>query len=302
MLLTISLSNFMKGECTMSFLNACSFIFNSVNSTDYGVIIAWIDSAIDTSINGLNRQINKSTKITRVKNNIYGTEQTESISFTICIVKPNGTEISRQESININHWLTSSSLPQILKFNDRDSYSLHYYAICTNIKDIVIGGRLVGKELKFETNSSYAFSRKQEKVFEVDDSLVFSLNNSSDTYNGIYYPTITIMTQSDKIIIENMTDKKSLTIYTTNIPLNEEGYKIIFLNSEDMKILDKDKKLLPANKLGWDETYSSYISSIDKYTETIYWPRLLSGMNEIKIIGTCIFKISYEFPRKAGCL
>ncbi len=286
----------------MSFLNACSFIFNGLNSTDYGVIIAWVDSAIDTSINGLNRQINKSTKVTRVKNNIYGTEPTESISFTICIVKPNGTEISRQESININHWLTSSSLPQVLKFNDRDSYSLHYYAICTNIKDIVIGGRLVGKELKFETNSSYAFSRKQEKVFEVDDSLVFSLNNSSDTYNGIYYPTITIMTQSDMIIIENMTDKKSLTIHTTNIPLNEEGYKIIFLNSEDMKILDKDKKLLPANKLGWDETYSSYISSIDKYTETIYWPRLLSGMNEIKIIGTCIFKISYEFPRKAGCL
>lgn len=286
----------------MSFLNSCSFIFNGINSTDYGVIIAWVNSDIDVTNNGLNRQINKSVKVNRLKNNIYDVENADPITFTINIVKPTGEEITRPESIKINWWLTSSSLPQVLKFNDYDGYDLHYYAVCTNIKDIVVDGHLVGKELEFETNSSYAFSKKQEKIFEVNDSLVFSLNNSSNTHNGIYYPTIIIKTQSNEIIIENITDKKSVTLSTNNIPLNDEGYKMLILNSEDMKALDKDGKLLPVNKLGWDETYSSYVSSINKSIETIYWPRLLSGINEIKVYGTCTFQIVYEFPRKAGCL
>lgn len=286
----------------MSLLNSCSFIFNGINSMDYGVIISWINSTIDVASNGLNRQIRKSIKANRTKENIYEVETTDPIAFTMCVVKPTGAEISRQESIKINQWLTFSSLPQILKFNDPDSYDLHYYAICTNIKDIVIGGHLVGKEIKFETNSSYAFSKWQEKIFDVVDSFIFSLSNSSDTHNGIYYPIISIMTQSDTIIIENITDKRSVTIDTKHIQQNEDGYRTIILNSGDMKVLDKDKKLIPANKLGWDETYSSYVSSIDKYINSIYWPRLLNGINEIKITGTCIFKISYEFPRKAGCL
>lgn len=286
----------------MSFMNSCSFIFNSINSADYGVIIAWVNSDIDVSNNGLNRQIKKSSKITRFKDNIYDTENAEPIAFTVSIIKPTNEEISRQESIRINQWLTSSPLPQILKFNNQDGCDLHYYAVCTNIKDIVIGGHLIGKELKFETNSSYAFLRRQEKIFEVCGSLVFSLNNSSDTHNGIYYPTVTIATQSNKIIVENITDNKSVTLSTENISSNDEGYKMITLNSENMTILDKNGNLLPANKLGWNETYSSYVSSIDKYIETIYWLRLLSGINEIKVDGTCTFKIAYEFPRKAGCL
>lgn len=287
----------------MSFLDAKSFVFNGISSEDYNVVIAWVDSEPDVSTSGLNREIQKSTtsKI-KVKDNIYGSDNTEPISFTFSIVRIDGSEITREESIRINQWLTSSPLPQLLQFNDYDSYMLHYYAVCTQIKDTVIGGRLIGKELTFETNSSFAFAKNVSKTFDVTDSLNFYLNNLSDTYNGIYYPTITISTKSDNIIIENITDKKSVTLNMTNIASDDNGNKILKLNCSNMTIVDKDDKLVYANDIGWNTEYKSYVSSVGSYMNNIYWVRLLKGMNEFKITGSCTFTIECEFPRKAGCL
>lgn len=287
----------------MSFLTAKSFVFNGINSEDYNVVIAWVDSEPDVSTGGLNREIQKSTtsKI-KVKDNIYGSDNTEPISFAFSIVRIDGTEITREESIRINQWLTSSPLPQLLQFNDYDSYMLHYYAVCTQIKDTVIGGRLIGKELTFETNSSFAFAKNISKTFDVTDTLNFYLNNLSDTYNGIYYPTITIVTKSDSIVIENITDEKSATFDMTNIVSDDNGDKILKLNCSNMTIVDKDGKLVYANDIGWNTEYKSYVSSVDSYMNNIYWVRLLKGMNEFKITGSCTFTIECEFPRKAGCL
>ena len=192
----------------MSFITAKSFVFNGINSSDYNVVIGWVDSDINVSENGLNRELRKTTNQTRTTANIYGAENTNVISFEFDIVRIDGKEITRTQSILINQWLTASPLPQLLKFNDNDGYAIHYYAVCTQIEDIVIGGRLVGKNLKFETNSSFAFAEKTLKNFEINDTLNFHVNNSADTYNGIFYPTITISTQADSIIIENITDKK----------------------------------------------------------------------------------------------
>ena len=286
----------------MSFITAKSFVFNGINSNDYNVVIGWVDSDINVSENGLNRELRKTTNQTRTTANIYGAENTNVISFEFDIVRIDGEEITRTQSIMINQWLTASPLPQLLKFNDNDGYVLHYYAVCTQIEDIVIGGRLVGKKLKFETNSSFAFAEKNLKNFNIDGALNFHVNNFADTYNGIFYPTITILTLVDSIIIENITDKKSVTIDTTKLIAGSDGYKYIKFDSNNMAALDKNNKLIPISQLGWCENYKSYVSSINGYMDNIYWFRLLKGMNEIKVVGSCKFTMEYEFPRKAGCL
>ena len=57
----------------MSFITSCSFIFNGINSSDYDVTIGWLDSEIDVSTNGLNREIKKSsTSKIKLKNNFTG--------------------------------------------------------------------------------------------------------------------------------------------------------------------------------------------------------------------------------------
>lgn len=287
----------------MSFITAKSFVFNGVNSEDFDVIIGWIDSEPDTSTNGLNREIHKSEKNKiKVKDNIYGTNTSEPISFHFSIVRINNKEITRPESIRINQWLTSSPLPQLLKFNDCDSYMLHYYAICTQITDIVIGGKLIGKEIIFDTNSPYAFMEKITKRFDITNTQTFYINNTADTYDGSYYPTITISTTSDCIIIENVTDKKSVTLDMTNIVEDADGHKIITMNCTNMTIVDANNKLVYASDIGWNVDYQSYVSTTDSYISNLYWLRLLNGMNEIKVTGSCNFKIECEFPRKAGCL
>lgn len=288
----------------MSFLTANSFVFNGKSSEDFNVIISWINSDIDVSTNGLNREIVKNTTgNTNLKDTIYGSENADRITFSFCIVKPDGSELTRPESIMINQWLTSSPLPQLLKFNDKDSYMLHYYAVCTQIKDVIVGGCFVGKELKFETNSAFAFMDKTEKSYDITtDEQTLYLNNPSDANNGIYYPSITISTASEEIIIENATDRKSVTLNTVNIPADAEGNKVLKLDCSKMAVLDANEKLIPASLLGWDENYQSHVSSTGESITNIYWVRLLKGINELKIIGTCSLKIECEFPRKAGCL
>lgn len=265
-------------------------------------MIAWIgNSDADISENGLNLSLQKTGNKLNRKTNTYGV-QSENIVLNFSVVKKDCSEITRLQSIQINEWLTSSSTSQVLAFNDSDSYPLHYYAVCTQIEDIIVGGKLVGKQLKFETNSPFAFSEKMIKHIEVTNSRQISINNTSNANNNIIYPKITILTTSPTIIIENKTDKKSVTITTDSLDSGSDGNKHIKIDSYNMTVTDKLNKLIPAYKIGWNETYKSHVSAIDDYIMNIYWIRFLRGKNEILISGNCKMTIEYESPRKAGCL
>lgn len=286
----------------MSFLSANSFVFNGENSDDYNLTIAWIGSPdIDTSENGLNLSLEKTKNKLNNTTNTYGI-QSENIVINFSITKKDYTEITRLESIQINEWLTTSPTPKYLAFNDDDSYPLHYYAVCTQIEDIIVGGKLVGKELRFETNSPFAFSKKVEKKINIINDQIIHINNTSNAHNNIIYPTVMISALSSKIVIENKTDKKSVTIDTTILSAESDGSKYIKLDSYHMSVTDKNNRLLPVYKLGWNNDYKSYVSTVNDYMTNIYWLRFIKGRNEIKITGDCKVTIEYEFPRKAGCL
>lgn len=286
----------------MSFLTANSFVFNKENSDDYNLTIAWIDSPdIDVLENGLNLSLEKTKNKSNNTTNTYGI-QSENIVINFSVTKKDFTEITRLESIQINEWLTSSSTPKILSFNDNDSYPLHYYAVCTQIDDVIVGGRLVGKKLRFETNSPFAFSKKVEKKIDIVNSHIIRINNTSNANNNIIYPKIILSASSSIVVIENTTDKKSVTINTSNILAESDGTKYIKLDSYNMCATDKNNRLIPLNKLGWDISYKSYVFAISDYITNIYWVRFIKGINEIKITGNCKITIEYECPRKAGCL
>ena len=137
----------------MSLLTAKGFIFDGKNSDDFNLMIAWVgNSDVDISENGLNLSLQKTNNKLNQKTNIYGV-QSENIVINFSIIKKDCSEITRLESIQINEWLTSSSTSQFLAFNDRDSYPLHYYAVCTQIEDVIVGGKLVGKEFKKRTTT-----------------------------------------------------------------------------------------------------------------------------------------------------
>lgn len=145
-----------------------------------------------------------------------------------------------------------------------------------------------------------------EKIYKkisVNSEHTLKIHNLADTITGIYYPTFHIVsTSNNDIVIENISDHKSVTINLSDIESDNSGKKELWIDSEKMKVTDKNKNLIPLLKLGWDDDYTSYISSINDYVKKIYWFRLIKGINQVKVTGECEIIFTFEFPRKVGCL
>lgn len=290
----------------MSFLDADSFIFDSQSSDSYNLMMCWINDTADISANGLRRTIDSgSVNHVRLKTNNYGVSFEGNIEFSFYIIKKDETPFTRQESIAVNRWLTGPTVPRALYFNDNAIPSLHYYAVCTEIEDKVFLEHHA-KRLVLKTNSPFGFTDPVEKRFLVTGAEIFSMDNIADTVNGIFYPRILLSAKSaDAIVIENVSDQKSVTLsIPETFPTDSLGNRTLLIDSAQMKLLDVNNgsRLVPFHEVGWTTQYSSYVSSIDKYMESIYWFRLIQGTNTIKITGDCKADFIFEFPRKAGCL
>ena len=290
----------------MSFLDADSFIFDSQSSDSYNLMICWIDESANISASGLRRTIESgSINHMRLKTNNYGVNFDGNIEFSFYVVKRDETPFTRLESMAVNRWLTGSTVPRPLYFNDSAAPSLHYYAVCTEIEDKVFLEHHA-KKLVFQTNSPFGFTDPTEKRFAVTGEERFAIDNLADTVNGVFYPQILLSAQNaDSIVIENRSDQKSVTLsIPTTVSADSRGKRTLLIDCAQMKLLDVNcaSHLVPFHEVGWTTQYSSYVSSTDSHMESLYWFRLIRGTNNIQITGNCEVTFIFEFPRKAGCL
>lgn len=289
----------------MSFLDADSFIFDGQSSDSYNLMMCWIDDTANVSANGLRRTISSSeTNHVRLKTNNYGVNFEGNIEFSFYVIKRDETPFTRQESMAVNLWLTGSTVPRALYFNDSAIPSLHYYAVCTEIEDKVILEHQA-KRLVFQTNSPFGFTDPVEKRFYVTGEEIFSIDNLADTVSGIFYPSILLSAENGStVVMENVSDQKSVTFTLSSVTPGSPGKRTILIDCGQMKLTDENNggRLLPFHEVGWTTQYSSYISSTGKHMESIYWFRLIRGTNTIRITGDCEVTFIFEFPRKAGCL
>lgn len=288
----------------MAYLRTDSFVFNGISSSQFNLVIAWFDE--NPSFNtGLTCEVQKGEmNLVRHIANQYGTLYSGVLEFSFALVHIDGSDFSYEESRNINNWLRGTDTYQILHFNDESPEFINYYAICTSIEDYVYSG-INGKKVTFSCNSPFGFKHKIKTKKSVADVEIFKMLNSSD--DGIYYPKIYIETDSsytNKVIIENMTDNKSFTIDFNNIKSNDNK-KVVTVDGQYTQVTD-GTSILPVYKLGWGTDYTSEITDLitggTKYINYIYWFRLLQGINNIKITGTCTVTFTCEFPRKVGVL
>lgn len=289
----------------MSFLDADSFIFDGQSSDSYNLMMCWIDDTANVSANGLRRTISSGeTNHVRLKTNNYGVNFEGNIEFSFYVIKRDETPFTRQESMAVNLWLTGSTVPRALYFNDSAIPSLHYYAVCTEIEDKVILEHQA-KRLVFQTNSPFGFTDPVEKRFYVTGEEIFSIDNLADTVSGIFYPSILLSAENGStVVMENVSDQKSVTFTLSSVAPDSPGKRTILIDCGQMKLTDENNggRLLPFHEVGWTTQYSSYISSTGKHMESIYWFRLIRGTNTIRITGDCEVTFIFEFPRKAGCL
>ena len=276
----------------MGYLNVRSFIFDGVSSDAYGVGIGWLKSDNKETVNtGLASNVQQGNlNMDRHETHQYGTIYQGNLQFEFGIYKIDGTNFTYEESRRINKWLTGSKVCKKFYFDDENSESIHYYAICTDIVDVVLTG-ITMKKLTFACNSPFGYDQEITRVFEstATPKEYKILNNSDD---GVYYPTIRIdagASYTDKFTITNVTDDKTMILDFKNVS-SISGQKTLILDCKLNKITDVNNSLIPLYKIGWDEP------------DNIYWLGLTEETNIIRLKGAGKVTMKFEFPRKVGAV
>lgn len=118
-------------------------------------------------------------------------------------------EFSKSEIREFLKWLTSSHLPQWIKFTDEqgNSEDVRYYGWFSNIETFVFGGIVYGLKLHFKCTSSFAYTDVIVKEIGVSSYKNFLVENNSDNTEDYCYPTIEIKPNSNgQIYICNLND------------------------------------------------------------------------------------------------
>lgn len=286
----------------MAYLKTDSFVFNGICSEHFNLAVGWFEDSPEFKT-GLTNSVEKG-EINFSKNeaNQYGVSYSDVITFSFAVLHKDGSDFTYEEARSINNWLQGSNVYQKLHFNDESPEFINYYAVCTDIEDIIYSG-VNGKKIVFTCNSPFGYTGEIKKRLSVSSESEFSLFNSSD--EGIYYPKIVIevdKTYTDKVVIENITDKKSMTIDFKDVTANDTNKKIIIDNKKSI-ITDSNNTLLPFYQLGWGDNYSSVVTDTSIGSiDYIYWIRLLKDINKMKVKGNCNILFSCEYPRKVGVI
>lgn len=273
----------------MGLLNARTFTFDNVSSEVFGLVIGYFGGTDAEIITGLETELNRGEmNMVRAIPQMYGTTYAETLKIEFDVFRCNGEPISFEDSRAINRWLHGSKTFKKLTFNDDVPENIHYYAICTNITDVVAGG-LAGKKLEFQCNAPYGFLAKKSIKINLNggDTEKIVINQSDE---GNYYPIVRLDNADSGIMkISNETTGKSCEVDFSGIqPINE--YRTIILDGAFSRITDANGKLLSLYKIGWSEETS------------LYWPELIPGKNKIVITGAGVATITCEFPRKVGLI
>ena len=271
------------------------FKYNGRNSEDFGVIITSFEKDDDLST-GLERTmiLGESTKY-RFRPNHYGMKYEENLTFRITFIKDVCSDTSnyftRKEVREINRWLTSTSYPTIFHMYDEDydksDESVDYNGVFNNVEYEVLGNSdVIGIIATFTNDSPFAYTPIISKTLKstLDQPYELTINNDSDELENPLYPLLLFYPNSTTdVTISNMTENKSMTF--KNIVPEKPFY------------IDCDK--MTVQYIGTNELIELHTLGIEDIGD-IYWFRLQSGRNKVKITGDVEVKVKYRELRKVG--
>ena len=274
----------------MGYLDAKGFTYNGVNSDQYGLLIGWYKNNQQELATGLGVElVHGDMNMVRHERNQYGSKYSDVVKLEFGIFKKTEDKFTYEESRKLNNWLRSSDVYKELYFHDNTPEPIHFYAVCTDITDVIING-INMKSLKFECNAPYGFlAKKKIPINSTSSWTQMNLYNLSD--DGIYYPSVKITTSASytgDMQIGNITDDEKIMKVNFSQISAVSNAKTVIVDCKESRITDASGKLIPCYKIGWDDM------------DNVYWLRLKEGKNVLKWNGTGKFELMLEFPRKVG--
>ena len=257
---------------------AANFIYNSVISSDYGLVISSLGSS--TSHQGAGVELFTESLYRRPKVYLMGVQETPVLSLPITITREE--EISAEEASAISKWLFGQVNYKKLQIIQPDMQYVYYNCIFTNPSITRVGNIIRGFNATIVCDSPFAWEYPKQQTYyygtdysTIDDDI--SYYNYSDS--AIYtYPTVEVTTNcfvGDFDVINTTDNNRAFSF--VDLPSN-----ITLTINNDLQIVTSSDGV---NRL---ESFSGY-----------NWFRLLPGINRINLSGNIDkFRIINEVPKK----
>ena len=243
--------------------------------------------------------------------NEFGTTYSDILTFEYGLTKCNGENITYDEQVIIERWLTSPKLSQWLEVRDTNDldYCVKYYGKFISTTWVPTpGDGFYGMMFEFENNAPYPWIHEHHNLTyeDEDGEFVSTANNrgefkftcnSDELYEPIY-PTVNVefyLPNNEVIIgmheveIQNVTDnnqKLHLRLDAATKLCIDSRHLILggYVNSDVMS-------LVSYRDVGWD------------VVDNIYWPKVFPGENVWKIIPqddevNYLVSVFYDAPHK----
>ena len=268
-----------------------NFTYNGKSTEDFHLIICGLEEERDAPL-GLEREIDKGdTNSYRTRPNHFGARYSDTLSFGIhlikdpCIYTNQKTQIfTRSELRAVTSWLTGPRYPVLLHmydYGEAQEDAPDFFGLFTNVEAFIRGG-LYGIKLTIVCDSPYGYSQEKFRAAVCADTMIYTIEVESDELEDYIYPIIEVTSRSgDPVTLTNRSDGgRSITMsLKKDLPVTLDCQKLTVRDSLG---------LVDFSDLGWGDE------------DIIYWPRLISGVNEFEITGDCQVAFRYREPQKAG--
>jgi len=197
------------------------FTFDSINSRDFGLIIASINVDLNSAQSGSGFEIQTASTGKNAEKLFLGVRQSAVLEFSLEIVSEKAIDLATV--LRIKHWLFGAIGYKKLQIWAPWYEDFYFNCILKPSEDIKFGGEFYGFKCAVECNSPYAYTFPLTTVWKFDDSRInsFQFNNFSADLEGLRPKIEFTLSKSGTFFrIENLTTRKIFSM--RNLQPNEK--------------------------------------------------------------------------------
>lgn len=250
---------------------AISFVFDNIPSETYDLFLISEGAAgVLQNTGSSSVELLTETIYRNPKPYLFGVQQTPVMTFSLSFasLKP----ISAVNQQYIQKWLFGHNTYKKLQIMQCDMYDVYFNCILTNPVVTTVGNFAYYFRCDVICDSPWAWGAPTKLTFNKPTSgSSFIINNTSDN-NYYTYPNIviTVSQSGNSVVLTNQTD-------------NNQTFSITGLSANEVLTINSERNII---------TSSTGLSRFQNMTG--FFPRLLPGINSLKITGN-ISSIVFEF-------
>lgn len=262
------------------------------------------------------------------KRTLYGTKYTGVYTLDITILNENFDEFTRQQTRDINAWLTGSQTYSWMNLYVGDEEKCRLFCYVRDVKPYKIDSRIVGFIITVESNSPWAYGPVVEETFSLIGYYDYPLRINVDERNKLIPINATFKRIPGRVIVfDKLNDV--LCVRNKEIKYNDqiisfENIQVTYNENNQALSLSLDspnkidvlcinnyatKDYVEIKNIAENETINLTENMIIKSSKSnrifgtdfnYEWPRIKWGINIIDFEGDGDLKISYTLPMKIG--